>query len=160
MVQDKKFCGGSLRTVTIIIGFGFILYGLLSAFWTAVVLDQINLGSLAINITEDTDGNINVAVDKWEGVYYNTNEVELVCRFFFCFLEILAAFSLIFGAVKYERVFLIPILILLPVDLLFMSIGLPVWFSWVNLIIKAIATGVYTFAWIIIFSFWRQLKIG
>ena len=155
---SRRLCGCSMRTLSFIIGIGFVFYGILCAFGTAMILDRVKLGSLGWNITVEDDGTIDVVSDQ-EGIDYITSEAQLGFTLFFSFLEVLAASVLIFGDVNYEPVFMIPILILIPVDLLIAWIWLFVSFSWVMLIFLAFVSVFFVYAWVCIFCFWKQLQL-
>eukprot|EP00091_Calanus_sinicus_P000629 TRINITY_DN10552_c0_g1_i1.p1 TRINITY_DN10552_c0_g1~~TRINITY_DN10552_c0_g1_i1.p1 ORF type:complete len:139 (-),score=47.19 TRINITY_DN10552_c0_g1_i1:29-445(-) len=72
-------------------------------------------------------------------------------------LEILTSSSLLVGASKREPIFVLPILVWIPVDLV-ISVILMVWMTGWMSVILAIIFPVYGYIWLCQFSFWKQMK--
>ena len=72
-------------------------------------------------------------------------------------LEVLTSFSLLVGANKRKPIFVLPILVWIPVDLV-ISVILMVWMTGWMSVILVIIFPVYTYIWVCQFSFWKQIK--
>ena len=72
-------------------------------------------------------------------------------------LEVLTSFSLLVGANKRKPIFILPILVWIPVDLV-ISVILMVWMTGWMSVILVIIFPVYGYIWVCQFSFWKQMR--
>ena len=72
-------------------------------------------------------------------------------------LEVLTSFSLLVGAKRKKPIFILPILVWIPVDLV-ISVILLVWMTGWMSVILVIIFPVYGYIWVCQFSFWKQSK--
>ena len=72
-------------------------------------------------------------------------------------LEVLTSFSLLVGASKRKPIFVLPILVWIPVDLV-ISVNLMVWMTGWMSVILVIIFPVYGYIWVCQFSFWKQMR--
>ena len=72
-------------------------------------------------------------------------------------LEVLTSFSLLVGANKRKPIFILPILVWIPVDLV-ISVILMVWMTGWMSVISVIIFPVYGYIWVRQFSFWKQMR--
>ena len=74
-------------------------------------------------------------------------------------LEILAASSLLLGAVYNKPHFIVPMLILFPVDIALWIISISILcYRWFGIVFLVILIPIYVYFWVSIFSYWRQMK--
>ena len=131
MIKVDQFCFRfDLKTGAIIIGVVHLIFGIL----------YLSVGFAGVS------GNIGGVV-IWNGAG------------FFGILDILAAISLLYGTMKKNPSFLIPYLVIIPLELAV---------DWIILVLTAsllyalttmvILTLIYGYFWICVFSFWNMLK--
>jgi hypothetical protein len=183
MIEAEKICFCiSLKMGSIIIGLVILSYGCITASidaWGFTGDEQMieAIGSLFLDNVLDKEinlGNPGLIIDTletnltngYEGIYKLEIKVgrrsvtsALLVSFIFGILEMFAASSLIFGAYKSKKVFVLPILILLPVDLLAKWISkIFLWNNGFGIIHEVIMTIFVGYMWVCVHSFWLQLK--
>ena len=73
-------------------------------------------------------------------------------------LEILAASSLLLGTVYNKPNFLVPMLILFPVELALWISIIGIYCIYIGIVFLVILSLLYVYFWICIFSYWKQMK--
>ena len=163
MLKVDKCCCCSLKIGAIILGVIILIFGFITAATNSwgFTGDQQMLTALGIGM--------NINNDYVQIEYYRTNAMAaLVVGFIKGIIDILAASSLLFGACNSKPGFLLPILILTPVNLAgnwIFSIVLLVSTSFIGIAIISMFI-VFLFlvslfrgyTWVCVFSFWKQMK--
>ena len=133
MIKVDKFCGCcSLKTGATILGIVFLIWGFILA----------SVGSVALMATT----------------------VMQLFAFFMVImiigiLELLAASSLLFGVCNIKPHFIVPMLILFPVDIALWIISISILcYRWFGIVFLVILIPIYVYFWVSIFSYWRQMK--
>ena len=179
MIHAKKICCFlSLKIGTIIIGVVILLYGIINFgidAWgfTGDKEKLAALGPFFQDMDRNSFGNpgLNIEVlehdtDGFEGIYKLKIGVDmesvtsaLMISLIFSILLVIAAPILIFGAYKNKHEFVLPILIILPVNVLANCVSNT--FFWNNgsaIILEVFLTIICVYMWVCIHDFWKQLR--
>ena len=173
MLKVGKFCCCcSLKSGATILGIVILLWGFMLAFLGSVGL----MFELDVQLPEPVQMLLANSIGHYINDSNNHFEIERLVRieagertdltaFFVVFmtlgiLEILAASSLLLGAVYYKPNFLVPMLILLPVELAFWISSICLSYRWfgIEFVFLVILSLLYGYFWVCIFSYWKQIK--
>ena len=171
MIKVDKFCGCCpLKTGAFILGIVILIWGFnlgcfgslgLMCFTIDIQLPGwnkvVNGSGLYIEFDNDFDNDNDFTI-KIEAGEREKIIAILVIIMTLGILEILAASSLLFGAGNVKPNFLVPMMILFPVDLaLWISINI-LNFTWFGIVFLVILSLLYGYFWVCIFYYWKQMK--
>ena len=148
---DKFCCGCDLKTGALIIGAVHLVLGILST--------SVGLAELTGNI-----GGVTIFHANGKTAFGSSDTADAVATLAFLvgLLEILVASSLMYGAMRRNSNFLVPYLVVIPLEVVigWIILGLQLYPADLlyPLLILIIMTIIYLYFWICIFSFWNLLK--
>ena len=171
MLKVGKFCCCcSLKTGATFLGIVILLWGFMLAFLGSVGL----MFELDVQLPEPVQMLLANSIGHYINDSNNHFEIERLARieagertdltaFFVVFmtlgiLEILAASSLLLGAVYNKPNFLVPMLILFPVELALWISIIGIYHIYIGIIFLVILSLLYVYFWVCIFSYWKQIK--
>ena len=177
MLKVNKFFGCcSLKTGATILGIVILLWGLMLAilgcfglmFTTDTqlpdpVMKLLVVTSDGLGLDIDDSDNDFVTAQTPGPIKIEAGERRRIAPFFVVImtigiLEILAASSLLLGAVYNKPNFLVPMLILFPVELALWISIIGIYHIYIGIIFLVILSLLYVYFWVCIFSYWKQIK--
>ena len=187
MVKVDKFCGCCpLKTGAFILGIGILIWGFILGCFGSVglmcvtlIIDiQLPLWNQVVSglgqkidfdknfdndFDNDFNNDFNKNFDKDFTIKIDAGERKKIIAFFVIIMtlgiiDILAASSLLFGAGNIKPNFLVPTMILFPVDLALWISIIILWFTWFGIVFLVILSLLYVYFWVCIFSYWKQIK--